>query len=135
MSFFEWLRDGSVAHVVRPLARGFRIVPADPDSDAIREQFHRIVEEALEYAAGCGYELTLLHRSSVDPKHRWDSAVVTEPWLDRSHLVSADTSSSLLRTLFDREHREPGLAGPSANQAPNKETHPIHQTAEFPDRL
>jgi len=102
MSFFEWLRDGSVAHVVRPLANGFRIVPADPDSDAVREQFHRIVEEALGYAASCGYELTLLHRSSVDPKRRWDSAVVI-PWLDRRHVGSAGPSSSLLRTLFDRE--------------------------------
>src|SRR5262249_53587371 len=96
MSFFEWLRDGSVAHEVRPLANGFRIVPANSDSDAIREQFHRIVEEAREYAAGCGYEVKLLHRSAVDPKHRWDSAVVTERWLERPHFGSADAPSSLL---------------------------------------
>jgi hypothetical protein len=83
MSFFEWLRDGSDAHVVRPLSRGFRIVPSDADSEEVREQFHQIVEEARENATAGGYELTLLHRSSVDPKRRWDSAVVTVPWLDR----------------------------------------------------
>jgi hypothetical protein len=133
MSFFEWLRDGSVAHVVRPLANGFRIVPADPDSDAVRDQFHLIVEEALQYAADCGYELRLLHRSSVDPKQRWDSAVVTQRWLDHPHSESADTSGSLLRALFDREHRESDLV--SKYRASNKESHPIRQTKELPDRL
>jgi hypothetical protein len=83
MSFFEWLRDGSDAHVVRPLTSGFRIVPADPDNDVVRDKFHQIVEEARENQVGGDYELTLLHRSSVDPKQRWDSAVVMVPRFKR----------------------------------------------------
>ena len=75
MSFLETLRSASKYHNVRSIPNGFEIRAAD-DSEECRHSFHALVAEAIERASNEHYEITP-HRSAIDPKGRYDSAVIT----------------------------------------------------------
>jgi hypothetical protein len=76
-SYLEWLRNGSPFHEVSLNPSGFAIRPAG-DATELREEFHKIVDEAIEKASFEGYEI-LPHHSDMDPRGRWDFAVITLP--------------------------------------------------------
>jgi hypothetical protein len=75
MSFLETLRSASKCHNVRSIPNGFEIRTAD-ESEECRGSFHVFVAEAIERASSEHYEITP-HRSAIDPKGRYDSAVIT----------------------------------------------------------
>jgi hypothetical protein len=77
MSFLEWLRNGSDFHQVSPLPDVFTIRAAN-DSEECREHFHEIVEEAIKNASVERYKIKP-HPSSMDPRGRWDFAIITSP--------------------------------------------------------
>jgi len=75
MSYLEWLRKGSNFHKVSLKRDGFTISAAN-DSEQCRQGFHEIVEKAIRNASVERYEINP-HPSSMDPKGRWDFAVIT----------------------------------------------------------
>ena len=53
----------------------FRIEPANQNEDCL-EGFHTLVVEAIKTAPSGSYEIKA-HSSDVDPKGRYDSAIIT----------------------------------------------------------
>lgn len=77
MSFLDWLRDGSEFHkasFISPIQ--FQISVTDADSEECKERFHEIVGKAFAQANNEGYEVLNPHRSSMDSKGRWDTAII-----------------------------------------------------------
>jgi hypothetical protein len=72
MSFIDGLRDGSEFHKVTFITNGFSIVPANGGRDC-RQEFVRIVDQAVECASAEGYQVTT-HESSRDFLG-WDKAI------------------------------------------------------------
>jgi hypothetical protein len=73
----EWLRNGSEFHNVSPVGPDeFLISVADASSEECKERFHQIVEEAMGSGGLDGYKIRNPHPSSMDPKGRWDCAIV-----------------------------------------------------------
>jgi hypothetical protein len=75
MRYIDWLRSGSEFHIVSLTSDGFSIKAAEEGEEG-RECFHEIVEEARSRVVAEGCEIKP-HRSSMDPKGRWDFAVIT----------------------------------------------------------
>jgi hypothetical protein len=71
----EWLKQGSKFHMVSPTKDGFSIRAVSVSDEAL-DAFHAIVDRAIAGALTGGYSI-VPHPSSIDPKGRWDFAVIT----------------------------------------------------------
>jgi hypothetical protein len=74
---FEELKRGSEFHqVTEHPSGGFQISPANNTEECV-QRFHELVEEELDHIVfEHGYEVFLTHRSTSDPKGRYDTAVI-----------------------------------------------------------
>ena len=72
MGFIDRLREGSDFHKVTLVTDGFSIVPANGGREC-RQEFVRIVDQALGCASAEGYQI-ITHESSRDFLG-WDKAI------------------------------------------------------------
>jgi hypothetical protein len=72
MGFVDRLREGSNFHKVTLVTNGFSIEPANGSREC-RQEFVRIVDEAMAYGPAEGYQV-ITHESSRDFLG-WDKAI------------------------------------------------------------